>query len=120
MRRIAQLSTEDAEVWMGEPPDVWKDRRQIRSAHPEPRCERRGKFVNGRRGNPAALARVVRAVDSESREGAEQASSLNGATENKLVTPPAVIGTGAIRRIGAAEIGRGKCGDLCSDAEFDR
>src|SRR5438477_9578489 len=120
MRCIAQLSTEDAEIRMGEPADVWKDSRQIRSADAEPRCERGGKLVDGSRGNPAALTGIVGTVDSESRERAEQTSALDCATEHKLVTPPPVIGTGTIGRIGPTKIGRGKSGDLGGYAELDR
>src|ERR1043165_403261 len=84
--------TEDAEIRMGEAADVGKDRGQIGSTDAEPGCKRGGKFVDRRRWDPAALAGIVRAVDGERREGAEEATALNCAAHDKLVAAPAVIG----------------------------
>src|SRR5207248_8481150 len=84
-------SAEDAEIRMGETSDVRKDRRQIRSANPEPGRERRGKFVHRGRRDPAALPGIVGTVDRESGESAEQSSTLDGAAENELMTSPAVV-----------------------------
>src|SRR5438045_9057169 len=96
MRCIAQLSTEDAEIRMGEPADVWKDSRQIRSADAEPRCKRGGKLVDGSRGNPAALTGIVGTVDGERRERAEQTSALGCPAEQEERTRPHVSGTVAL------------------------
>src|SRR2546423_7890638 len=104
---------------MGEAADVWKNGRQIRRADAEPRRERRGKLVDRSRRNPAALAGIVGTVNGESRKRTEQTPALDCAAENELVTPPPVIGPGTVCRIGAAEIGRGKRGDLRRDVKLD-
>src|ERR1051326_5228062 len=116
---IAQPLTEDAEIRMGESADVWKDSRQIGGADAEPSRERGRKLVDRRRGNPAALAGIVGAVDGESRESAEQSPALDRAAENELMASPPVIRTGAVRWIGAAEIGGGERGHLRRDSELD-
>src|SRR4051812_26756839 len=108
---IARL-TEDADVRMREAADVRQNARQIGGADPEPCREGRGKFVDRRCWNPATLSGIIRTVDGERRKRAEQSAALDSAAENELVTAPAVIRTGAICRIGSAEIRSGESRDL--------
>src|SRR6266480_7723808 len=112
--------TEDPEVRMGEATDVRKNGRQIGGGDAEPRRKRGGKFVDGRRGNPATLSGIVGAVDRKGWEGSEQAPALHGAAENELMAPPSVIGPGSVCWISSAEIGRGERRHLRCDAQLDR
>ena len=63
--------TEDAEIGMSEAADIRQHGRQIRGAHAKPARERRGKFVDRCRWNPAALAGIVGTIDRESRKCSE-------------------------------------------------
>ena len=116
LRELAKKS----EIGMSEAADVWEHRCEIAVRYAEPSRERRGKFIHARRRNPAAVFSVVGTVHGESWEFSVKTVPDDRTSHDKLMTAPAVIAAAAVRRQGAAEIGRGESGDGLFNAELDR
>src|SRR5439155_22534776 len=114
-----QALAEDVEVWVGEAADIRQHNRKVARADAKPGRERCGKFVDGRRRNPPALAGIVRAVNCQGWKSAEESAALDRAAEHELMAPPPVVRARAVGWEGAAEIGGSECRHLLRHTQFD-
>src|SRR6267142_4076087 len=101
-------SFHESEVRRGEASDVRENGGEVAAVHAEPGRDGGEILVDGRGGNPAAGAGVVRAADGERGKFAISLPAFDPAAHDEVVAAPAVIAAHTVGRKGAAKIAGGE------------